>query len=96
MQLNFGGGRDWLGATAAALMGTTQAGDKNNVASKSRVLPHDELPLGFSLKFRNLRSLCGAKLTVVWYTTIGKAMRCKHLLWKVAGIIVHIGEPQLP
>jgi len=46
-QLNFGGGSDWLGATAAALMGTTQAGDKNNVALKSRVLPHDELPLVF-------------------------------------------------
>ena len=30
-QLNFGGGSDWLGATAAALMGTTHAGDKNNV-----------------------------------------------------------------
>ena len=27
-QLNFGGGRDWLGATATALMGITQAGDK--------------------------------------------------------------------
>ena len=50
-QLNFGGGRDWLGATAAALVGTTQAGDKNNVALKSRVLPHDELPLVFPWKF---------------------------------------------
>ena len=46
-QLNFGGGHDWLGATAAALMDTTQAGDKNNVALKRRVLPHDELPLIF-------------------------------------------------
>ena len=47
MQLNFGGGRDWLGATAAALMGTTQVGDKNNVALKSPVLSHDELLLVF-------------------------------------------------
>ena len=65
-QLNVRGGRDWLGATAAALMGTTQAGDKNNVALKSRVLPHDELPFVFPWKFHNLRSLCGAKLPVVW------------------------------
>jgi len=33
-QLNFGGGSDWLGATTAALMGTTQAGDKNQHASE--------------------------------------------------------------
>ena len=46
-QLNFGGGSDWLGATAAALMGTRHAGDKNNVALKSQVLPHDELPVVF-------------------------------------------------
>ena len=46
-QLNFGGGSDWLGAIAAALMGTTHAGDKNNVTLKSRVLPHDELLLVF-------------------------------------------------
>ena len=42
MPLNFGGGSDWLGATAAALTGTTQTGDKNNVALKSGVLPHDD------------------------------------------------------
>ena len=54
MQLNFGGGSDWLGATAVALMGTTQAGDKNNAALKSRVLPHDEPPLVFPLKFMNM------------------------------------------
>ena len=95
-QLNFGGGRNWLGATAAALMGTTQAGDKNDMALKSRVLPHDALPLVFPWKFRNLGSLCGTKLPVVWYMTIGKVTRCKHLLWKAAGTIVHIGEPQLP
>ena len=47
LQLNFGNGRDWLGATAAALMGTTQAGDKNNMTLKSRVFPHNELPLVF-------------------------------------------------
>ena len=47
MPLNFGGGSDWLGANVAALMGTTQTGDKNNVALKSGVLPHDELPLVF-------------------------------------------------
>ena len=82
-QLNFGGGRDWLGATAVALMGSTQAGDKNNVALKIRVLPHDELPLVFPWKFRNLCSLCGANLPVVWYMTIGKVMRCKHLLEKL-------------
>ena len=34
-QLNFGAGRDWSGATAAPLMGITQAGDKKNVALKS-------------------------------------------------------------
>ena len=95
-QLNFGGGSDWLGATAAALMGTTHAGDRNNVALKSRVLPHDELPLVFSWEFLNFGILCGVKLTVVWYMTIGKVMRCKHLLWKVVGTIVHISEPQLP
>ena len=79
-QLNFGGGCNWLGATIAALMGITQVGDKNNVALKSRVLPHDELPLVFPWKFRNLESFCDAKLPVVWYMTIGKVMRCKHLL----------------
>jgi hypothetical protein len=46
-QLNFGGGRDWLGANAVVLMGITHAGDKNNVALKSRVFPHNELPLVF-------------------------------------------------
>ena len=61
-------------------MGTTQAGDKNNVALKSGVLPHDELLLVFPWKFWNLGSLCGAKLPVVWYMIIGKVMRCKHLL----------------
>ena len=55
-QLNFGGGSDWLGAIAAALMDTTQAGDKNNVV-KSQVLPHDEPPLIFPWKFRNLGSV---------------------------------------
>jgi hypothetical protein len=50
-QLDFGGGSDWLGAIAVALMGTTQAGDKNNVALKSRVLPHDQLSLVFPWKF---------------------------------------------
>ena len=45
-------------------MDTTQAGDKNNVALKSRVLPHDELLLVFPWKFRSLGSLCGAKLPV--------------------------------
>ena len=49
-QLNFRGGSDWLGATAATLIGITHAGDKNNVALKSRVLPHDELPLVSSRK----------------------------------------------
>jgi hypothetical protein len=39
-------------------MGTTQAEDKNDVALKSRVLPHDELRCFF------LGSLCGAKLLV--------------------------------
>ena len=80
MQLNSDGGTDGLGATAAALMGLIHAGDKNNVALKSRVLPHDELPLVFPWKFRKALVLCGAKLPVVWYMTIGKVMRCKHLL----------------
>ena len=86
----------WLGATAAPLVGTTQAGDKNNGALKSQVLPHNELLLVYPWKFRNLGSLCGAKLSVVWYMAIGKVMRCKHLLWKFVGTIVHIIEPQLP
>ena len=60
-QLNFGGGSGWLGAIAAGLMGTTQAGDKNNVALKSRVLPHDELPLVFPWKFRNLGSVLSSR-----------------------------------
>jgi hypothetical protein len=47
--LNFGDGSDWLGATATALMGTTHEGDKNDIALKSRVLPHDELSLVFFL-----------------------------------------------
>jgi hypothetical protein len=34
-QLNFGGGSDWFGANVVALLGITQAGDKNNVALKS-------------------------------------------------------------
>ena len=80
MQLNSDGGTDELGATTAALMGLIHAGDKNNVALKSRVLPHDELPLVFPWKFRKALVLCGAKLPVVWYMTIGKVMRCKHLL----------------
>ena len=61
-------------------MGSTQAGDKNNVALNSQVLPHDELPLVFPWKFRKALVLCGAKLPVVWYMTTGKVMRCKHLL----------------
>ena len=60
-QLNFVGGSDWLGATATALMGTTHAGDKNNVALKSRVLPHDKLPLVFPWKFRNLGSVLSSR-----------------------------------
>ena len=90
-QLNFDGGSDWMGATAAALMGTTHAGDKNNLALKSQVLPQDELPLVFPWKFRNLGSVLSyvknlqtvssyAKMSVVWYMTIGKVMRYKHLL----------------
>ena len=70
----------WVQLGAAALTGITQAGDKNNVALKSQVLPHDELPFVFHCKFQNLGSLRGAKLPVVWYMTIGKVMRCKHLL----------------
>ena len=50
-QLNFGGGSDWLGATTVAQMGIIQTGDKNNVALKSQVLPHDELTLVFPWKF---------------------------------------------
>jgi hypothetical protein len=53
-QLNYCGALHWLGATAAAPMGTTQAGEKNYVALKSVLLPHDELPLVFKWKFRNL------------------------------------------
>ena len=41
-QLNCGGGSDWLDAIASALVGTIEAGDKNNMALKSWVLPHDE------------------------------------------------------
>ena len=61
MPLNFGGGSDWLGATAVALMSTTHRGDKNNVALKSGVLPHDELPLGFPCKFQNLGSILSSR-----------------------------------
>jgi hypothetical protein len=39
----------------------TQAGDKNNVALKSRVLPHDELPLVFPWKLWNLSSLLSSR-----------------------------------
>ena len=60
-QLNFGGGSDWLGATVDVLMGTTQAGDKNSMALKSRVLPHNELPLVFTWKFRNLGSVLSSR-----------------------------------
>ena len=61
-QLNFGGGSDWLSATAAALMGTTQAGSiRTNVALKSRVLPHDEPPLVSPWKFRNLGSILSSR-----------------------------------
>ena len=60
-QLYFGGGSDWLGATAAVLMGFTHAGDKNNVVLKSRVLPHNELPLVFPWKFMNLGSVLSSR-----------------------------------
>ena len=64
-----------MGATAVVLMGTTQAGDKNNVALKSRVLPHNALiAVGFFLEVPEFH-----KLPVVWYMTIGKVMRCKYL-----------------
>ena len=54
-RLSFGGGSDWLGATAAVLRDTTHAEDKNNVALRSRVFPHDELPLGFPLEVPDFR-----------------------------------------
>ena len=50
-----------MGATATALMGTTHGGDKNNMALKIRVLPHDELPLVFPWKFRTLGLLLSSR-----------------------------------
>lgn len=55
MTLNFGGGSNWCSATAAAIMGTTLLGDKNNMALKSGVLLVSELPLVLGWKFQKLR-----------------------------------------
>jgi hypothetical protein len=72
----------------SSLMGTTQVGDKNNVALKSRVLPRDELMLvsplevpeitfNFCLHVKNVRTISSYASTFwffVWCYTAGSVV----------------------